>query len=84
MRYRIEEVHGENSIICLKCKRRSFNRGDIENRYCGFCHVFHGFGDDVGYSRLVRMVSSNKFFGVIAGMLAIAAAISLYQWWATS
>lgn len=32
------------SITCLRCKRTSFNPNDVEQRYCGFCHVFH---DDI-------------------------------------
>jgi ribosomal protein S27AE len=29
------------SITCPRCGRTSFNRGDIRNRYCGYCHAFH-------------------------------------------
>lgn len=29
------------SITCKRCNRTSFNREDFNNRYCGFCHVFH-------------------------------------------
>ena len=29
------------SITCQRCGRTSYNAGDVENRYCGFCHVFH-------------------------------------------
>jgi len=30
-------------IECLRCRRRSYNLNDIEQRYCGFClcHAFH-------------------------------------------
>jgi hypothetical protein len=33
------------SITCPKCKRTSFNPGDIRYRYCGACHEYH---DDMG------------------------------------
>lgn len=25
------------SILCRKCNRRSYNRKDIENKFCGLC-----------------------------------------------
>jgi len=32
-------LHG--TITCPQCELVSFNRGDIVNRYCGYCHQFH-------------------------------------------
>ena len=32
---------GQVSILCLCCGLGSPNLGDIKNRYCGLCHVFH-------------------------------------------
>ena len=32
--------HGD-SITCTTCRKTSHNPNDVENRYCGFCHVFH-------------------------------------------
>lgn len=29
------------SITCKRCGRTSHNAGDVENRYCGNCHIFH-------------------------------------------
>jgi hypothetical protein len=29
------------AIICLRCGLTSYNAGDIENRYCGHCNLFH-------------------------------------------
>lgn len=29
------------AITCLRCKRTSHNENDVEQRYCGYCHVFH-------------------------------------------
>jgi ribosomal protein L37E len=29
-------------IRCLICGRESFNPNDIDQKYCGYCHVFHG------------------------------------------
>lgn len=31
---------GRDAITCVKCRRTSRNPGDVENLYCGFCHVF--------------------------------------------
>jgi hypothetical protein len=31
-------------IRCHTCQRVSFNANDVEQRYCGFCHVFHEDG----------------------------------------
>lgn len=28
-------------IVCPRCKKRSYHPKDRENRYCGFCHLFH-------------------------------------------
>jgi hypothetical protein len=32
---------GGKAIKCLLCQRTSYNPNDVENRYCGFCHIFH-------------------------------------------
>lgn len=29
------------SITCLRCRMTSYNLNDIEQHYCGHCHVFH-------------------------------------------
>jgi len=29
------------SIVCPRCGRRSYSRRDVEQRYCGACHMFH-------------------------------------------
>jgi hypothetical protein len=31
----------DDSITCPVCKRVSHNLTDVQNRYCGACHVFH-------------------------------------------
>jgi hypothetical protein len=31
----------EASITCPVCRRTSFNKNDVEQKYCGFCHRFH-------------------------------------------
>lgn len=33
-----------DSITCTKCRRTSHNLHDVENRYCGFCKIFHDDG----------------------------------------
>ena len=37
-----DESTGSDYIDCLVCGKRSYNRNDIFNRYCGNCHQFHG------------------------------------------
>lgn len=32
------------AITCKRCKRTSHNARDVENHYCGWCHVYH---DDI-------------------------------------
>lgn len=39
--YIIENIADEQSIRCLICGMRSFNRGDILYLYCGSCHQYH-------------------------------------------
>ena len=29
------------TITCLRCGLSSFNQNDIDQKYCGHCHVFH-------------------------------------------
>jgi hypothetical protein len=29
------------SIVCPRCRGRSFHPRDIAERYCGYCHAFH-------------------------------------------
>jgi hypothetical protein len=38
------QITDRSSIICLRCHRESFNKGDVEHHYCGHCNVFH---DDI-------------------------------------
>jgi hypothetical protein len=33
--------HADKSITCPKCHRTSWNKNDVEQRYCGACHQFH-------------------------------------------
>lgn len=39
--YQYDEGGGPIAIKCLKCGATSHNRQDVEQRYCGRCHVFH-------------------------------------------
>lgn len=36
-----EDPDGMTVILCGACKRISYSKGDIDFRYCGFCHKFH-------------------------------------------
>lgn len=36
-----DDPTGLPGIRCLHCRRVSFNQNDVEQRYCGACHVFH-------------------------------------------
>jgi hypothetical protein len=39
----IHPAEGNNpeSIECKRCGMRSYNHNDVEQHYCGFCHVYH-------------------------------------------
>lgn len=50
--FRIETTHGVPAIRCLLCNRVSELPGDVENRYCGRCHLFL---DSVAFAR--RMIA---------------------------
>jgi hypothetical protein len=39
--YTISYIQGCRFIKCHTCGMTSFAPNDIENRYCGNCHVFH-------------------------------------------
>lgn len=40
--YRIVEIEGQKAIICDLCDANpSFNKNDIEQRYCARCYHFH-------------------------------------------
>ena len=40
--YKITFKNGvPQSITCLKCQMTSHNPNDIEQKYCGRCHIFH-------------------------------------------
>lgn len=34
-------LHVVMSIQCPRCHARSYHPGDVANRYCGRCHMFH-------------------------------------------
>lgn len=34
-----------HAIQCLRCLRISYNRHDVQHRYCGYCHCFHTPGE---------------------------------------
>lgn len=42
--YLIREGHDTRSITCLHCGLTSYHPQDMENKYCGKCHIFH---DDI-------------------------------------
>jgi hypothetical protein len=35
------ETETLRGIRCLRCGRTSWNRSDVEERYCGFCNLYH-------------------------------------------
>jgi len=39
--FAIDTVAGRRAIRCLLCDRVSELAGDVENRYCSRCHLFH-------------------------------------------
>jgi hypothetical protein len=50
-KYLIDAENGLKFIRCLTCGLASFHPGDVENLYCGNCHVFHEQeGEELGKS----------------------------------
>jgi len=45
MKYYIDK--DKTYIKCLTCNKKSFNRNDVEYRYCGYCKEFHNIGEQV-------------------------------------
>ena len=41
LQYIIGKEQDAEFIQCLRCGSRSFHPKDIEEKYCGFCHVFY-------------------------------------------
>jgi len=37
----VDTIDGRPLIVCLLCDAISHHPGDVTNRYCGRCHVFH-------------------------------------------
>jgi len=44
--YRLVRHMGSRCLLCLRCNRISFNPNDVQQRYCGHCHVFLEDGYD--------------------------------------
>ena len=38
--WRTLQIHGQPCLLCLVCNRYSFHPMDIQERYCGSCHLF--------------------------------------------
>ena len=39
--YELIASKGQKAIKCLICEMVSYNKNDIEQKYCGNCHQFH-------------------------------------------
>lgn len=39
--YEVGVERGQDYILCLVCKAKSFHPEDIKQRYCGRCHQYH-------------------------------------------
>lgn len=39
--YDVFEDNGQLAIRCRICGRESYNKNDVEQKYCGNCHQFH-------------------------------------------
>jgi hypothetical protein len=37
-----DAVNGLKGIRCKICNLTSWNPNDVEQKYCGNCHIFHG------------------------------------------
>jgi len=50
-----EFSHIEPFILCLLCKRKSYNHNDIEQRFCNSCKRFHESDETHSMSRVIDM-----------------------------
>jgi hypothetical protein len=41
MTYQLVTHHGSQGIQCLLCGLTSWHPMDVQERYCGRCHIFH-------------------------------------------
>lgn len=57
-RYEIGNKEGRDWIKCLTCKMMSYNQGDVDNRYCHKCGVFHE--DEERISKFYNREDQNK------------------------
>lgn len=47
MTYTIDRSGKHPFIECHHCRRKSYNPGDIKNKYCDCCKIFHApLGED--------------------------------------
>jgi hypothetical protein len=52
------------AITCLKCGATSYHPGDINNRYCARCHVFH---EDIERCQEFDCIECGRHIILIAG-----------------
>jgi hypothetical protein len=43
--YSLGRDAGGPFIRCTRCGRKSYNPNDIREKYCGWCHMYHGTGE---------------------------------------
>lgn len=40
--YDLGHSQGQHNITCRLCSMTSYHPEDVRQRYCGYCHLFHG------------------------------------------
>lgn len=55
MNYKIIKKNKETGIKCLRCGRTSWSPPDVENKYCGYCHKFHDFEEELKLLKVKRL-----------------------------
>ena len=57
MTYQLVMHHGSQGIQCLLCGLTSWHPMDVQEHYCGRCHIFH---EDVTLAKAALLVLENR------------------------
>jgi len=49
-----EILNEGRSIMCLRCGLVSYHPKDVEEKYCGNCHIFHQIEEQLDKLRVFR------------------------------
>jgi hypothetical protein len=75
----VNNSYGQKGIKCLLCNRTSWNPNDVENKYCGNCHLFHDFATYDITQRILKILLDKIYVdanGVLKGYDKAAAELA--------